>query len=298
MKHWLALAVVLLLGLGAVVKAERDRVDVPPGPAALLYFVADGERELTRLPMRYTRLSDEEEIRIGDELASSYQSQPQDSDDAEVQRYVQQVGATLAAHAHRKLPYRFHYLASDGYVNAFALPGGHVYIGKGLLTLMDSEDELASVLGHEIEHIDHYHCAERAQQERVLRQVPLGGVIALPIEIFEAGYSKNQELEADLEGSRLAVAAGYSEAGAISMFEKLDRLQRQRPTRAGTPGQEVSRVAWEALQGYFRSHPLPAERMAQLQRTTWEDRPMRPLAVKKTLDDQWLRQKMQAAGTR
>ena len=120
------------------------------------------------------------------------------------------VGRSWPRDAHRKLPYKFHYIPDPIFINAFALPGGHVYVGAGLLELMDSEDELAAVLGHEIEHIDHYHCAERVQREQALRKIPLGGLVALPVEVFEAGYSKDQELEADREGTRLAVEAGYS----------------------------------------------------------------------------------------
>ena len=66
------------------------------------------------------------------------------------------VGSELATHAHRMLPYKFHYIPNPNFVNAFALPGGHVYVGAGLVSLMDSEDELAALIGHEIEHIDHY----------------------------------------------------------------------------------------------------------------------------------------------
>jgi predicted Zn-dependent protease len=68
------------------------------------------------------------------------------------------------------------------------------------MELMDSEDELASVLGHEIEHIDHYHCAERVQLEARARKLRLGALAvlaAIPIEVFQVGYSKAQELEAD-----------------------------------------------------------------------------------------------------
>src|SRR5262249_16871344 len=137
-----------------------------------------------------------------------------------------------------------------------ALPGGHVYIGQGLLALMDSEDELASVLGHEIEHIDHYHCAERIQQQDALQHIPLGTIFSFPVEVFTAGYSKDQELEADREGTRLAVETGYSANGAIRMFETFQRLYEEYYTRARTPQQELSRVAQETMDGYFRSHPL------------------------------------------
>lgn len=267
MRRWLALAGVVALGLAAVVTVERRKADAPVSPAALLYLIADTERELTRMPVSFTRMSDQDEIRIGDEIAkASYGLQQSGSDEhtAEIQAYVAQVGSSLAAHAHRKLPYTFHYIPEKSFINAFAVPGGHIYIGGGLLGMMDSEDELAAVLGHEIEHVDHYHCAERVQQEQALRKIPLGELLALPIELFEAGYSKDQELEADREGTRLAVEAGYSANGAIRMFETFQRLYDESHSRARTPGEEVSQVTIDALEGYFRSHPLPSERIAQV----------------------------------
>ncbi len=264
MKQWMVLAAIVLFGLGAIVVSERRKVDAPVGPDALLYLVADTEQELTRMPVRFTRMSDEDEIRIGNDLAEYYKRNDKPSEETiAVQKYLEEVGARLAPHAHRHLPYRFHYLPDRYFINAFALPGGHVYIGQGLLGLMDSEDELAAVLGHEIEHIDHYHCAERAQQERAMRKIPLGELFAIPIEVFEAGYSKDQEMEADREGTRLAVQAGYSPTGALRMFEAFQRLYDETHDKAGNPGEELSRVAQEALEGYFRSHPLPAERIAQ-----------------------------------
>ena len=267
MTRWIGLAGILLLGLAAIVLSERRRVDAEAGPAAVLYLIGDTERELTRMPVRFTRMSDAEEIRAGDEIARYYnstQEQKPTPEDVLIQDYVSRVGAQLAAGAHRKLPYRFHYIREKYFVNAFALPGGHVYIGQGLLDLMDSEDELASVLGHEIEHIDHYHCAERVQQEQALRKIPLGGLVALPIEIFEAGYSKDQELEADREGTRLAVKTGYSPNGTMRMFETFQRLYEEYETHARTPEEELSNLAQQTLGGYFRSHPLPKERIAQI----------------------------------
>jgi predicted Zn-dependent protease len=266
MKRWIILAGIVLLGVASVVVSERRKVDVPASPAALLYLVADTEQELTRMPVRYTRMSDAEEIRIGNELARSYGTQERENtpEDAIVEHYLTRVGEQVARNAHRRLPYKFHYLSSGYLINAFALPGGHVYVGGGLLSLMDSEDELAAVIGHEIEHIDHYHCAERVQREQALRKIPLGGLVALPIEVFEAGYGKDQELEADREGTRLAVEAGYSASGAIRMFETFARLYETHVARAKTPQQELSQVAEQTLEGYFRSHPLPSERIAQV----------------------------------
>jgi predicted Zn-dependent protease len=274
MKRWVALAGILILGVAAMVVTERRKVDVGASPEALLNFVADGERDLTRMPMRFTRMPDEEEIRIGNELANSYlegQGKPPE-EDVMVSDDLTRVGEQVASHAHRKLPYKFHYIAQQGMVNAFAVPGGHVFVGAGLLALMDSEDELAAVLGHEIEHIDHYHCAERVQWEQAMRRIPLGGLISLPMQVFEAGYTKDQELEADREGTRLAVESGYSANGAIRMFETFARLFQENQSAAKTPQDEAARVAQEALEGYFRSHPLPSERIAQVQKLIASER--------------------------
>jgi predicted Zn-dependent protease len=286
MKRWILFAGTVFLGVAAVVVSERRKVDVPASPAALLYLVADTEQELTRMPVRFTRMSDEEEIRIGNELATLYSRKSEHEQPPEtgiVERYLTRVGDQVARDAHRRLPYKFHYIPESHLINAFALPGGHVYVGGGLLALMDSEDELAAVLGHEIEHIDHYDCAERVQREQALRRIPLLGLIALPIELFEAGYSKDQELEADRDGTRLAVEAGYSAIGAIRVFEVFQRLYREYEVKARTPEEELSRVAQQTLEGYFRSHPLPSERIAQVQKLIasegWTARPERDLAV-------------------
>lgn len=134
------------------------------------------------------------------------------------------------------------------------------------MALMDNEDELAAVLGHEIEHIDHYHCAERVQVEAALRRSPLAELVALPVEVFIAGYSKNQELEADREGTKLAAVASYSPQGAIQMFEAFERIRPTKDKRPGSPSEELSRVALQTLEGYFRSHPLTAERIDQIRK--------------------------------
>lgn len=280
MKHWIILAVILLLAVAALVVGERRRVEAEVSPAPILYFVADTERELTRVPVSLTHISDQEEIAIGDEMARAYLEASKKNDtpeDRTIADYVSRVGAKLTEHAHRKLPYKFHYLPDDYLVNAFALPGGHVFIGKGLLSLMDTEDELANVLGHEVEHVELGHCAERAQIEARLKRLPMViNVAGLPIELFQAGYSKEQELQADREGAKLAVATGYSAQGAISMFQRFQKLEaewrryearrRQQPSVVELPADIVNQVVLQTLEGYFRSHPPEQERIAQIER--------------------------------
>ena len=273
MKRWIALVFVVISGIAALAWSVWRPVEVQVSPAALLYFIGDTERELSRLPVSVTRLSDQEEIDIGNRLAryysldSSRNLPPEQARQAKVVAdYLSHVGGSVAARAHRKLPYRFHYIRDMDFVNAFALPGGHVYIGAGLVALMDTEDELAAVLGHEIEHIDHYHCAERVQLEARLRKIPLGELLAIPATVFEAGYSKDQELEADREGTRLAVWAGYSPLGAIRTFETFERLDQEYVRRARSPQEELSMLAAQTIGGYFRSHPPTSERVEQIRK--------------------------------
>jgi beta-barrel assembly-enhancing protease len=287
MKRLLAISLVLSIAIGGIFLAQRRRHIDAVNPNAILDAAADIQRDLSRVPMHMSRLSDESEIRIGNELADQYlHAEPEHSNDLQtVEKYVGEVGARNAAHAHRKIPYCFHLIANPDFINAFALPGGHIFVGLGLLKQMTSEDELADVLGHEIEHVDHYHAAERVQIEAHLRKLDLEGLAGLaliPLEIWQAGYSKDQELEADREGLRLAVAARYSAQGALNLFERWSELHREFVIRANTPVDELSQVAIEGLQGYFRSHPLPEERLEQAKRVISEDgfdatKPLTPL---------------------
>lgn len=275
MKRFGVLAAVIAVAAVALYYGERSKADAPVTPAPLMHVIGDAEREATRVPMQMTRLSDDQEIEAGNRIAEHYLTllpNASTPEDQEMQAYVERIGETLAADAHRRLPYRFHYVPDMGFINAFALPGGQVFIGKGLIAMMTSEDQLAAVLGHEIEHVDHYHCVERLQVETRLRHIPLGGLARLPIELFQAGYTKEQELEADREGIRLASRAGYSATAVAELFRTMDQRYREAEVRSKTPQGEMSRVAFETLTEYFRSHPPARERIAQIEHVAAEDR--------------------------
>jgi predicted Zn-dependent protease len=269
MKHVVALVLILAVAAGALYLAQRRKRQDAVSANAVVDMAADWQRDMTRAPMQFTRISDEKETQIGDELARQYVfAQPEQSSETRAtEQYVNQVGGRVAAHAKRKLNYRFHLIGDVNLINAFALPGGHVFIGQGLLDQMTSEDELAFILGHELEHIDHYHAVERVQIEANLKSLNLDVVAAIaeiPMSLWQAGYSKDQEFEADREGLRIAVTAGYSPQGAVKMTERLAKLHSEYAIHAETPTGELSQVAIDGLTGYFRSHPLPSERLQQI----------------------------------
>lgn len=281
MKRTAAFMVVLLVGVAGLYFSQRRHDPTPVSANAIVAMAADAQRDLSRAPMRLTRLSDAEEIAVGKQLATGYSisTEKLSPEQQALDNYVQQVGNAVSANAHRRLPYSFHLVPDRSMINAFSLPGGPVYVGEGMLDLMTSEDELAAVIGHEVEHIDHYHCAERVQIEARLRNLQLGIVGALlqiPVQVWEAGYNKDEELEADREGMRLAVLGGYSPYGAVTMFERFSKLHSEYVVHARSPEEELTQLAIQSLQGYFRSHPLPSERLAQanslIAQEGWQDR--------------------------
>lgn len=280
---------ILSFALAGLYWSQRRPKPTAVSASAVLNMAADAQRDLLRIPMRLTRLSDEQEIAIGKKFASKYATQTRalTREEQGLEKYVSRVGGTIALHAHRHLPYSFTVLPNHNMLNAFSLPGGPVYVGEGMLDLMTSEDELASVLAHEIEHIDHYHCVERVQVEAQLSKIDLdavGALVQIPLDFWEAGYHKDEEFEADREGMYLAVRSGYSPYGSVDLFERFAKLRNEYVIPAQSPDEELSQLAIESLTGYFRSHPLPSERLAQANRIIaqehWESRKVqRPFRV-------------------
>ena len=146
--------------------------------------------------------------------------------------------------------------------------GGQIFVMSGLLEFVESEAELAAVLGHEMSHVDLRHCIEHYQYEAKLskaRAPELGGIVEMAHRLVTAGFSPQQELEADAQGERLSVESGYDPDAEAALFARM-KTKFHEPSRvqATTPAGEVTEAAGEAIGSYFRTHPPSEERVARL----------------------------------
>jgi len=175
-------------------------------------------------------LSDADEGRVGSLLAAQFAKieglgpTPQT---AKIEQYLQSIGDRLAAHARRKITFHFHFDADPGFKSAFALPGGEIFVGAGVLAMMDTEDQLAIVLGHEMEHVDLNQCRDRLLEELTRQHLSLTSANQLRVDPFLPGYGHEREFAADREGVKLAAQAGYSPRGAVRLLQMYVILGRQ-----------------------------------------------------------------------
>jgi predicted Zn-dependent protease len=294
-RRWIFAVVLLAACGGALALLEWRNASGEITPRPLLYLLADAQRQIERLPLKLTQVKSEEENQIGRELAQHYTGWGAATTGKESQlvgEYLSSVGRRVAESVKRKgIRYEFHYVGDPHLVNAFALPGGQIFFGRGLLALLETEDEFAAILGHEIAHVDERHCIERLQYELKARKLGLRGIYQLgklAVMIFQAGYTKEKEAEADRAGLALAVAAGYSPAGAVEVERRFARLHPQTQRPAASPVEEIARVPLQSLREYFRSHPPSHERAVRLEKIIaergWNIRqPQRPLEVRAIL---------------
>jgi len=167
-------------------------------------------------------ISDADEVRMGQILADDFIAQegmqptPQTT---KLDEYLQSVGDKVAVHAQRKIPYRFRFDPSPSFRSAVGLPGGQVFVGAGILAYMDSEDQLAMVLGHEIENIDLNQCRERLAKTLDEQRLTAAIATKMKVDPFLPGYGREGELAADREGVKLAMQAGYSGESAIRLLQ-------------------------------------------------------------------------------
>jgi beta-barrel assembly-enhancing protease len=227
---------------------------------------SDALRDTDQIGMKMTRVSDAEEMRIGADLARGLADIG--DEDADATRYVTAVAQPLLLHLRRPgIHYRFHVIDSPQ-INAFALPGGQVFVLRGLLEFVESEAELAAVLGHEMSHVDLRHCIEHYQYEAKLKKagVPeLGWIVETAHRLVTLGFSPQQELEADAQGERLNVESDYDPEAEAALFSRMKtKFHESSRVQATTPAGEVTQAAGEAIGSYFRTHPPSEERARRL----------------------------------
>jgi predicted Zn-dependent protease len=221
---------------------------------------------VTRTP-EVTLVSVADEQRLGAEMARQIEQQIGLVDDASLRAYVAAIGSRLVADLPQQVAqYRFQ-IVDMNEPNAFALPGGYVYVSRGLLALANSEDELAAVIGHEIGHVAARHHARQQTRSTLATPFTLAtglagavtGIVAprLGSAISGAGalatggllayYSREQEREADAIGVRLAAGGGWDPAAMSSLLVTLSR-------------DEIFERGSERAATFLDSHPAPPER--------------------------------------
>ncbi len=255
--HIKRFAAVLFLIIAGTLLATLGTHEPGVSLSALRLLWSDALRDTDQVGMQLTRVSDAEEMQLGREIALNIPAvYPMDNADS---LYLNEVGAQLVYGVRRPgIDYTFHVVESPA-INAFALPGGRIYVTSAMLGFVDSEAELAAILGHEISHVDLRHCIERYQYR------PLGAVVEIAHAIATLGFSQDQESDADAQGVRLSMQAGYDPRAASALFTRMGAHfgEVARPP-AGTPQGELGQAAISALTDYFRSHPPSAERAKRL----------------------------------
>ncbi|HPZ97558.1 MAG TPA: M48 family metallopeptidase [Phycisphaerae bacterium] len=202
------------------------------------------------------------EYETGRDMAAAMAQELPPDRDPQAARWVEEIGTRLAGRlTNRKRKWAFHLVSADA-PNAFAVPGGFIYVTRPLLELCEhNPDEIAFVLGHEIGHVVRGHSFDRLVSSTLFnvasRVTPVGRVLSphmvgMGIKLMQSAYTQDQELEADSFGVRLTHSAGADPRAAIRMMERLQ----------ATCGQD----ALPEIFAYFASHPPFAVRMAAMRK--------------------------------
>ena len=207
-------------------------------------------------------ISRQQEVEIGASYSQQINQQIPLVEDATVHRYINVLGESIASQGGRQYQYTFYVVNSD-VINAFALPGGWVYINRGVIERSDNLAELAGVIAHEIGHVEERHGAEqmeRAQQANLginVAYILLGrtpstveqAAIQVGGSAVFAGYSRGAENEADAIAVDLLLRSGIDPNGLLTFFKELLEDSERNPS---------------ALEQWFSSHPLTEDRIAHV----------------------------------
>jgi beta-barrel assembly-enhancing protease len=227
---------------------------------ALSYFMSSSENPITGEKQRVS-LTAEQEVAMGRQLAPQMAAQFGGVSKSAAAERVSRVGTAIVARSSAsRTPYKysFYLLADPKTVNAFALPGGQIFITEALLRLLESEDELAGVLGHEVGHVLARHSAEHLAKQQLTQS--LIGAVAIGSGSYETAqlaqlagslvnmkHGREDELESDSLGLRLMREAGYDPRAMISVMQKLEKASggSRQPEFASThpnPGNRIARI--------------------------------------------------------
>ena len=221
----------------------------------------------------FVMISEDQEIAMGRQGHGDVMKRYSLYENQELQDYVERVGRKLALKSHRSgLIYRFHVLDSTE-INAFALPGGYIYITRGLMSYLNSEAEFAAVLGHEIGHVTARHSVRQASAAQMTGIGATIGAIFLPQMRTQAGqqmvnmagsallsgYGRDHELESDRLGAEYLARTGYDPQAMLDVISVLKNQQVFDETLAKAEGREPRKY-----HGVFASHPDNDTRLQQV----------------------------------
>jgi predicted Zn-dependent protease len=243
------LPTLVLAGLGAGLAA---------GPLGCARNPVTGKSELSLV-------SESQEIQMGKEAATQVAQTIGFYNDAKLQSYVAEIGQRMAAKSERpKLPWEFH-VVDDAAVNAFAIPGGFIYVTRGLMGAINTEAELATVLGHEIGHVTYRHSVQQISKAQLAQLgLGIGSILSSDIARFgqlaSAGlgilflkYGRDAENQADQAGFRYALQQNYDVEEMPKVFVTLSRL-----SQAGGGGGK--------LPEWLSTHPNPENRIERIEK--------------------------------
>jgi len=196
-----------------------------------------------------TALSDDEENAIGKEMDKQIS---QDLRFTKERKFdLKGIFKKLVKYVDRKdINYNYKVAQTDE-VNAYAIAGGYMYVNTGILDFLDDENEIAFVLAHEISHNEKKHCIKRVQYAALASSVEpnFGEVVQMAYNMYATPFSKYDEFEADENGVMLMQKAGYNKSGAVSFFDKLEKLEK-----------EYGIDQRDAVNDFISSHPTAKER--------------------------------------
>jgi predicted Zn-dependent protease len=206
-------------------------------------------------------ISTNDEVSIGQSLVKDVETTNKVTNDSILGGYVNRVGQKIANLSDRTdIQYHFKVLESPE-INAFACPGGFIYVYSGLLKTMDNEAQLAGVLGHEIGHVVARHSVKRLQQVlglQVLLSIALGEsseitqkAVSAGLTVILQGYSRQNEFEADYDGTYYMTKAGYNPEGMVQLFGKFQEMEKGRKSTT--------------LDQLLASHPPTVERITKVE---------------------------------